>query len=344
MTRCRRDRTRAANGIALTFGMALLVGITQSVMGQVSFQQLREPNTDISFNAMSVAAPGTIVLAGEQVFENEKGVVSVSSDRGKTWALVKGLTRGRLLGVTMVDGMNGWAVGEGGAVVATTDGGKKWTSQTSKVLVDLYDVFFLNPRKGWAVGANSTVVTTSDGGRTWQVLAGGQPSGQVGEGEVMLMGVSFISETVGFAAGAGETGVIRSTTDGGKTWKVVHTTEDGLFDISFSSPRQGWAVGKFGTVIMTSDGGATWKAQPGGSEEDLIGVEAGDDKNVWASGEYGAIAYTTNGGTKWNSVSVPVTIGGKSKPLTAKVSDIAAIKNEAWAMTDFGRVIYFVAK
>jgi photosystem II stability/assembly factor-like uncharacterized protein len=310
----------------------------------VSFQELREPDTDISYNGVYFINNTVGCLAGEQVFSDTKGTVTMTTDKGKTWSVKRGLVKGRLLGVYLADAMHGWAVGEGGAAVATTDGGASWKVQTSKTTVDLYDVHFISPTKGWAVGANSTVVGTSDGGSTWNILSGGTPSGNVGEGEVMFMGVCFINDNVGFVAGAGDKGEVRQTTDGGKTWKTVATTEDGLFDVDFADALRGWAVGKFGQVVATVDGGKTWKPQNAKTEEDLITVEAGSTSNVWIAGEYGAISFTKDGGKTWSAVSVPVTIGGKTKPMTSRITGVSSKAAEAWATTDFGRVIYFILK
>lgn len=323
--------------------LMLLFGV-MSAWGQVSFQQLREPDTDISYNAIHFINNSVGCLVGEQVFNDVKGTVAFTHDRGKTWNVKRGIVKGRLLGVFLASPTHAWAVGEGGAIVATTDGGQTWKVQTSKTPVDLYDVYFMSPTRGWAVGANSTVVGTTDGGQTWNVLAGGTPSGNVGEGEVMFMGVCFVNESVGFVAGAGDKGEVRQTTDGGKTWKTVATTEDGLFDVDFADAMHGWAVGKFGQIVATVDGGKTWKPQNSKTEEDLLSVEAGSPTNIWVAGEYGAIAFTKDGGKTWMPVEVPVTVGGRSKAMTSKVSGISSKASEAWATTDFGRVIYFVLK
>lgn len=339
----RATRTPAIRTAVIAATLALFP-YTASVHAQVSFQELREPDTDISYNGVYFINNTVGCLAGEQVFSDTKGTVTMTTDKGKTWSVKRGLVKGRLLGVYLADAMHGWAVGEGGAAVATTDGGASWKVQTSKTTVDLYDVHFISPTKGWAVGANSTVVGTSDGGSTWNILSGGTPSGNVGEGEVMFMGVCFINDNVGFVAGAGDKGEVRQTTDGGKTWKTVATTEDGLFDVDFADALRGWAVGKFGQVVATVDGGKTWKPQNAKTEEDLITVEAGSTSNVWIAGEYGAISFTKDGGKTWSAVSVPVTIGGKTKPMTSRITGVSSKAAEAWATTDFGRVIYFILK
>lgn len=298
----------------------------------------------VIYNGFEMVDEQLGVLVGEQPLQDNKASIAVTTDGGKTWRLSRGLSKGRLYGVTFVDKNSGWTVGEGGMILATVDGGKTWQPQTSKVVVDLRGVSFVTPRKGWAVGANSTVVTTADGGRTWQVLAGGQASGEVGEGELILMGCHFVNETTGFVVGAGQNGQIRQTTDGGKTWKTVHTAEDGLFGIQFVDTNNGWAVGAFGTLIATKDGGKTWAAQDSAGEDDLFTVGASDPNRAWLGGQLGALSYTTNGGKKWTSVSPQVIVGGKQKKLSERVVGVSVKGSLAYVSTDLGRIFQMTAQ
>ncbi|GIX07440.1 MAG: hypothetical protein KatS3mg115_1843 [Candidatus Poribacteria bacterium] len=311
---------------------------------QVQYEQIRDPDTELSYSAIMAGSPNTLVLIGEDVFSETKATVAVTNDGGQSWTLHKDMAPGRLLGGFMLDDRNGWVVGEAGTVLATRDGGTSWDIQTSKVTADLYDAFFLDAQRGWAVGENSTVISTTNGGRTWRVLQGGQKSSEVGEGAVMYMGVHFFNERNGIVVGAGEQGVILKTTDGGQTWSVVLTGSetqevDNFFGLAFADAQRGWAVGKYGELYATTDGGQTWTPQNSGTEEDLFAVSAADANTVWISGVYGTIAYTTDGGQTWNSVPVQVDMFGSLKPLTVRVPGIVAIGKTAWATTDFGRVL-----
>ena len=326
---------------------ALVVSVLAAFVGSagaqgVRFQEVRPPDIELSFSAISFADAATGMLIGERVLEDEKSAVFVTSDGCKTFTSDLGTLRGRLLAGTFVDPKNGWIVGEQGAVMATTDGGATWNVQTSKALTDLYAVSFVSPQIGWAVGQNSTVVKTTNGGRTWRVLSGGQPSGEVGEGAVMYMGCDFINEQTGFAAGAGETGMIVKTSDGGTTWTNVYEAPDNLQTIVFSDSMNGWAGGKYGLFLVTTDGGATWEQVDAGTEEDIFSIAVGDSGHMWLSGDYGTIGYSTDMGQTWVLVGVQVEIFGSMKDLIRPVTGVAAIGNRAWAVTNAGRVLHFM--
>ncbi|MDA1191237.1 MAG: YCF48-related protein [Candidatus Poribacteria bacterium] len=326
----------ARAGIATT----LVATMTASAIAQIGVKELRKADADLNYAGIAFANDQVGALFGEQIFEDRKATIAVTADGGKTWSMSKGLAPGRLYGGFFLNAQLGWAVGEQGAVLATKDGGKSWEIQTSKVQNVLYDVYFIDPQHGWAVGDNATVVETTNGGRTWNVRSGGVVTVEVGEGDVRLMSCYFLNAQVGFAAGASTTGSVMKTTDGGKTWTAVLKSEDNLHAISFADPMNGYAVGKFGIVYNTTDGGKTWTQQSFPTEEDLWAISAASPTTAWATGYYGIIGYTTDGGKNWKLVSVNVDMFGKQKPLVQRVKGVVAKGNKAWAMDDFGRVIY----
>jgi photosystem II stability/assembly factor-like uncharacterized protein len=135
------------------------------------------------------------------------------------------------------------------------------------------------------VGLRGLIITSGDNGNSWR-----QASSPV---QSDLVGVTFVSPTVGWAVG--HEGVILRTQDGGGTWAkqldgnearsslVSHyetriaAGEQGLapylaqvklnlgngpslpyLDVLFENERSGWAVGAFGMIVRTEDAGRTW--------------------------------------------------------------------------------------
>ncbi len=332
-------------GITWVFGAALALGIGSQPLAQaqVGSRELREPDDPIDYSSVysrMIRAGGVNVLIGEQSLDDIKATVSVSGDGGATWEIQKGLAERRLMGGFMYDAQNGIAVGEAGTALTTSDGGATWELRTTKAATDLQDAFFLTADKGWAVGANSTVVGTTNGGRSWSVLQGGVPSGQVGEGEVMFMGVHFFDDRNGVAAGAGIEGSIQKTKDGGKTWETVFPYEDNFSDLVFADDQHGWAVGKYGLITATTDGGGTWEVMGSPTEEDLWAVAAGGPQTVWISGDQGVVGYSKDGGASWTLVGLQLTVFGTTKDLTKPMRGLVADGSKAWAMTEWGRVYY----
>lgn len=330
--------------IALAAAASMLALVHVNAEAQVSFQEIKPPDSnDVLgfYNKIYFVEDSFGYLVGEQTLEDEKAIVSFSHDKGKSWETKVQLAPDRLMGGAFVDEKHGWVVGERGSVLHTRDGGENWRIQTSKVSVDLQSAFFLDEKIGWAVGSNSTVVHTDNGGRSWDVLLGGIPSENVGEGEITFLDVHFFDEENGILVGAGVEGVVMATADGGKTWLEVHKSALNYTSLAFGDENNGWAVGRDGLLEATIDGGKTWLLQNSGVEEDLKDVAAADDKTAWFSGDNGTIGYTADGGKTWSLIEVKVAIFGKESPLKRTVTGVAAFEKKAWAMTDYGRVYYF---
>jgi photosystem II stability/assembly factor-like uncharacterized protein len=118
------------------------------------------------------------VLGGERV--SGDGVLLHSADGGATWETQwgGGAADLRLNDVDMLDGQNGWAVGDATAerhalVLHTTDGGDTWTTQDpGDVTFDLAAVHVLDARTAWVVGDGEQILRTTDGGSTWTATRG----------------------------------------------------------------------------------------------------------------------------------------------------------------------------
>ena len=110
------------------------------------------------------------------------------------------------------------AVGQGGLILTSSkSAGLKWGFTVPNMPKDVisacdFDAVAIHGKHLWVVGRPGTFVLHSlDLGQTWEV----QKTGQA----LPLHAVHFLNENVGWAAG--EMGTILSTTDGGKSWKVV---------------------------------------------------------------------------------------------------------------------------
>jgi photosystem II stability/assembly factor-like uncharacterized protein len=79
-----------------------------------------------------------------------------------------------------------------------------------------------------------------------------------------LYAVSCLTASRCFAVGAG--GTIRSTADGGTTWRTqaspVQGTATVLYRIACEAPSTCYVIARPGTVLVTHDDGATWQAHP----------------------------------------------------------------------------------
>lgn len=187
-------------------------------------------------------------------------------DGGATWTMWKLSIVPCCGDFFFVDSETGWALAHRGQIYHTTDGGRSWTRQRSGTTSTLTDFDFMNRSVGWVVTAKGEILHTNDGGKHWEL--------QHGKADFRVNAVKFWDANIGYAVGnthfiSGQKGqgVIRFTTDGGKTWKKPTTklpfVPEGfglrLTDILITSPQESWAVGWPGVVLRTTDAGKHWE-------------------------------------------------------------------------------------
>ncbi len=246
-----------------------------------------------------------------------------TEDGGKTWQERLGVRPGdgRMLGgISLAGRSGGWVVGNNGLIMTTGDNGRTWTDvqQWNKCGETPY---FVDKKTGWLyspLGFNS-LCKTSNGGHTWEKQ-------EIG---IKVMNMIFVDNSTGWAVGIIEEwkdgkdsnyspdlinvwGVIKHTTDGGKTWETQYKESmgkkgfPGLTDISFINSKTGWVVGKGGTILHTKDGGIHWEHQKSGDVKySLSRVHFIDSKLGYATGAQvtnfwtGIILHTDDGGKQW---------------------------------------------
>ncbi len=148
-----------------------------------------------------------------------------------------------------------------------------------------------------------------------------------------LYGVSFVSQSTGWAVGAG--GTILHTTNGGTTWTVqTSNTTQQLNGVKFVDANNGWAVGAAGVVDHTTNGGTTWTVQTVGSTTySFYGVALVNATTGWVVGSGGFI-YSTSNGTTWAAQT-----SGTTNTLRAVT---AASATTAWVVGSAGTVRFTV--
>jgi hypothetical protein len=96
-----------------------------------------------------------------------------------------------------------------------------------------------------------------------------------------VIDADLVDGSVGYASGFG---VVKKTTDGGKTWSALPVPVQGnLSGIDFVDASTGWVSGN-ATILHTADGGATWTTQPTPTGADAREVRFFDAQNGWAAG------------------------------------------------------------
>ncbi len=180
----------------------------------------------------------------------------------------------------------------------------------------------------WIGGTKGTYVRSADGGKTWQT--GTVPDAQTCDFRDVK---AFDAQTaILMSAGPAEQGQARlyKTTDGGKTWTLLHQTQQkGVFfdgiafwdkehGIVFSDPIDGrWFI------LTTADGGQSWQPVPAAALPAMTPGEAAfaasgtsmvvqGKRNVWIAsggGTASRVFRSTDRGQSWSVATAPLPSG-----------------------------------
>jgi photosystem II stability/assembly factor-like uncharacterized protein len=254
----------------------------------------------------------------------EEGVLVHTTDSGRRWSRRILSPADSMAGVAFVDRSTGWAVGN--QVFRTTDGGITW-QPVDFVHASLGPVFFLDRVTGWTADRYS-LYQSGDGGRTWQRWPRTNDRGP--------SGLFFFDALVGWLVTPW--GDIERTTDGGRTWTVVHQEKDSLSRVWFADRQMGWAIGG-NTVVHTSDGGSTWQRRAFPAAERVASASfvpssiPGGAPVSYAAGIRGCVVKSTDG---WLTHSVVRPLGAGPDLHDIRFSDA----DHGFAVGEYGVVIY----
>ncbi len=218
-----------------------------------------------------------------------------------------------IYGLSFLDLLTGWAVGDGNYVYHTIDGGFHWDSTLVNTTYFLRTTCFLDANNGFIGTSDPSVISTGpypgpghygqifathNGGKNWT-------STPIGSGGIMY--IRFINSTNGVAIG--RYGTAFWTSDGGTTWKPGTSDLPGgvLNKCVFTSANTGFAVGYIdtahGVILRTDDAGHSWQTIRS-TPFLLQGIATNGNGMVTACGWGGNISESTDGGTTWKESQI----------------------------------------
>ncbi len=100
----------------------------------------------------------------------------------------------------------------------------------------------------------------------------------------------------------GESGLLKTSTDGGKTWTLQDApTTLSMIDVA-SNGRRTIAVGQMG-LILVREGEGAWKKVESGTDRRLLQVDINKDGLAFIVGAFGTLLKSTDGGESWKDVA-----------------------------------------
>jgi photosystem II stability/assembly factor-like uncharacterized protein len=237
------------------------------------------------------------------------GIVIKTTDGGASWGFTRLAQKQTPISVFFTDADNGFiggstelpgdegSIGGPSAILVTTDGGQNWQTRYT-VPHSILRVQFVDNMTGWASATRGVIYNTTDGGRTWdkqrtEIELGDGPIDLKGEGvkQFAIHSIQFIDKVHGFAAASAteqQAGRMLVTSNGGASWhRYFLQAEDGIRDVFFITPNEGWALTEQGPYVnYTVDGGRSWLSEPKVFEQDVpfLRLAAADPNHVWAAG------------------------------------------------------------
>lgn len=250
--------------------------------------------------AVATRRPERAVLLGAAhagpriVAVGERGVVSVSDDRGVHWAQSATPTSVTLTAVRFADARLGYAVGHAGTVLATADGGRSWTRRldgarlarieleaaraggdaravksAERLVADgpdkpLLDLLVIDAQQLLVVGAYGIALWSDDGGTTWASWRTrlGNPK------ENHLYAVRRRGQRIVIA---GEQGLLLQSIDAGASFQRIRAPYGGSwFTVELPGDAVIVVAGLRGNVWRSDDLGANWAQIPAPTSASVV--------------------------------------------------------------------------
>ena len=274
---------------------------TQSNYG--SYFSLQDMSCPTSSMCVAVGvAEGTQVNVGGATTTG--GAIEVTLDGGSTWhAQSEPSGVGDLIKVSCANSSICVALSSFDLAVSTTDGGVTWSKDVLPNVIN--DISCPSPSD--CVGVGQSAIVSNDGGSTWQAAT--IPSADT---DLRSVSCASSSDCVAIGVDSGESTVISTSTDGGRTWTNA-MLPTGFLPQAFSgdvacSPSTCVATSG-GAVEWSNDGGLTWQTSTIPSSISSVSSLACGASSVCvgsvSSSSGPQIIYTSNGGQSWTPGNLP---------------------------------------
>jgi len=261
------------------------------------FQKVQQLNSGTSadrLNKILFADKMKGFVVGGQRFQT--ATILNTKDGGYTWSYNSFPQAGKeMFNITKTPSGKIYTIGFESRILASNDTGKSWIFHQMGFWQTFTGLAFINPNYAIAVGGisfNEGYMTRIDSNATiltWDSLG------------YQLNDIKMFTPKTGYICGYG---VMKKTTDSGKTWTIQQLYGDNFSSIDIITENDVWVCGTYGSIFHTTNGGNSWSRLRNGNDlllpqyhlHDILFI---DDVNGWAVGDNGLIIHTDDRGQHW---------------------------------------------
>lgn len=237
----------------------------------------------------------------------ERGHILLSND-GEAWEQQTVPTVATLTSVSFV-GAKGWVVGHDASILHLPSKDAQWQVQMYNPDLErpLLDVLFFDEKHGIAIGAYGTFFRSMDGGQSWESELHPEflnPDDQAYLEEIKLEDEEFYQEELASILPhlnrvsrngdtlylAGETGLLASSSDFGRSWQRLEISYQGsFFDIKMTEQQRLIAAGLRGNLFEFDSQTGSWNRLESSSKASLNSIVSLSDRSVLVVGNNGSL-------------------------------------------------------
>lgn len=238
------------------------------------------------------------------------------------WRWQNPYLHGNNLNSIIMNGVDGWAVGDMGVVMRTENSGLDWEIVDLKTTRNLNCIYLeAISGRGWIVGQHGSVFYTSDGGEHWK-----KQNSQTSKD------LKSITATGGNCPWILGENVILKSPDNGETWELKNCPFEDLLDIDMIDCDEVWLCGHGGHIYSTKDDGLTWQAHTTPTTFNLRSIDVDPNSDFRACGNQSVIIRSSDNGNTWvQEYQAPF--------IDMKAVDTRGIGGPAYAVGDKGHII-----
>jgi len=222
-----------------------------------------------------------------------------------TWRVVESGTVNHLHAVAHSGALT-MAVGANGTVLLSRDGGNTWALLAPPLPLEFYAVASPSPGHFVVAGEGGIVYRYNDQTREWAV--GSTEGNAPNTCALRITSMLFTSAMQGWAT---TTGGVMGTTDGGNSWRCVHTFDVGddnssILHIHRMASGRLVASGQRGALWVSNDSMATsWQRHSNGDTLSIACVASMGDSLVYV-GEHGTVGRVSAVFSDWTPIGQPL--------------------------------------